>query len=255
MSKRVDYNSKGFGKTYVASRELPAETLSQWLDAIAEWMPPAAAPVIVDLGCGTGRFVEPLAQRFKAKVIGIDPAYDMLKEAKTQSTTPGVHHMCARAEALPICDNSVDLVFLSMVYHHLADRDAALHEIRGVLCPGGRLIIRNATKENIKPLDWIAHFPEARELELRRIPTRADISGEVLAAGFRLCSQEAVTQVFAATYSEYYRKISMRSLSTLHLISDEAFAAGLRRLKGWCEQRWQTGPVRETIDLFVAEKI
>ena len=255
MSDPVDYNAKGFGRSYAVSRELPTETLKQWLDAIARWVPPGAKPVILDVGCGTGRFTEPLAHCFASTVIGLDPACEMLGKAKAQFVTTDVYQICGRAEALPVRDNSIDLAFLSMVYHHLADRSCALRELGRVLPAGGRLIIRNATRENIEKLEWIVHFPEARELELRWIPVRAEVAGELRCAGFGLCAQEAITQTFAATYSDYYRKISMRSLSSLLLISDAAFEAGRKRLKAWCEQRWERGPVRETIDLIVAGKV
>ena len=41
---------------------------------------------IVDLGCGTGRYSEPLSVHFQADVIGIDPSEKMLEEARKKSS-------------------------------------------------------------------------------------------------------------------------------------------------------------------------
>lgn len=53
-----------------------------------------------------------------------------------------VRYVCGRAEQIPLCDESVDVVFSSYVFEHLADRDAAAREIARVLRPGG-LVVTN----------------------------------------------------------------------------------------------------------------
>jgi ubiquinone/menaquinone biosynthesis C-methylase UbiE len=46
----------------------------------------------------------------------------------------------AGAEALPLPDSSVSVVWSIASVHHWADLDAGLHEARRVLKPGGRLV-------------------------------------------------------------------------------------------------------------------
>lgn len=48
--------------------------------------------------------------------------------------------VCARGEAIPLRDESVDVVFSSFVLEHIAHRSAAVAEIRRVLRPGGYVI-------------------------------------------------------------------------------------------------------------------
>jgi len=71
-------------------------------------------------------------------------------------TSPNVRLICAAAEAIPTPDACFDLIFSSMVFHHLADRNAAALECRRVLKPGGSIVIRNATRETNR------HSPYAR---------------------------------------------------------------------------------------------
>ena len=42
----------------------------------------AEMSLVIDLGCGTGRFSELLAAHFSAQVIGIDPSLKMLDQAR-----------------------------------------------------------------------------------------------------------------------------------------------------------------------------
>ncbi len=49
------------------------------------------------------------------------------------------------SEDIPVAAHSADLIFLSMVYHHIQDKDRACEEFRRVLRPGSYLWIRTST--------------------------------------------------------------------------------------------------------------
>jgi ubiquinone/menaquinone biosynthesis C-methylase UbiE len=91
-----------------------AAVMRQWLDLVASHVP-FAPKLIVDVGCGTGRVFEPLAERFAAKVIGIDPSPRMLSVARTKYSSGRGEFRLAPAEKLPLADGCADLVFMSMV--------------------------------------------------------------------------------------------------------------------------------------------
>jgi ubiquinone/menaquinone biosynthesis C-methylase UbiE len=78
--------------------------------------------LIIDLDCGTRRFSELLAVHFGVQVIGIDPSLKMLHEARRKPTIGKVVYCQGSVEALPFADGRADLVFMSMVYHHLPNR-------------------------------------------------------------------------------------------------------------------------------------
>ena len=128
---------------------------------------------------------------------------------------------------------------------------AAFREIHRVLRPASYLVIRNGTRENNEELTWIHCFPEAQQIEEAISPSQNDILDSVCRAGFDSIAVQTVYQIFAYSYTEYYDKISQRGLSTLLSISDDAFSAGLERLRQWAGQQQTDQPVKEPVDLFV----
>src|SRR5882672_1760891 len=142
----MDYDKSNIPGVYDAARRLSPEGLDQWLGLLARHVP-ADAPHIVDLGCGTGRFTQALADRFAAQVTAIDPSEKMLDQARKQVSSTRVQFMQAPGEALPVPDGAADVVFMSMVLHHFADVAAVAGECRRILRPGGHLCIRSSTRE------------------------------------------------------------------------------------------------------------
>ena len=66
---------------------------------------------ILDLGCGTGRFSEGLATRFRARVVGVDPSQKMLDQARRKLQGNGIHYQRGTGEAIPLVDGAVDMIF------------------------------------------------------------------------------------------------------------------------------------------------
>ena len=99
---------------------------------------------VLDVGCGTGRFLRAAALRWpKAVLTGVDPAPRMIAEARRLDERPDF--MVGMAESLPVEDRSVDLAVSSMSFHHWADQQKALGEIVRVLVPGGRFCLADHT--------------------------------------------------------------------------------------------------------------
>ena len=117
-------------------RELRSKLEQQVLAGPAE-----PAPVIVDVGSGTGTFAIRLARsRPDARVIGVEPDDAVRARARRKRGSERVDWRAGMADGLPIEDASADRVVCSLVLHHLAPavRRAALREVHRVLRPGGR---------------------------------------------------------------------------------------------------------------------
>ena len=210
------------------ARKLPSQT--QWLEALRTSLPKHAITKVLDLGCGTGRFTTGLGKTFDCPVIGVEPSSAMLGIAMSQDAS-NVEWKQGEAEKIPLQDEVVDLVFMSQVFHHLARPEQALGEINRVLTPAGYLAIRNGTREHNKDLTWLRFFPGAREIEDQRTPSKQELEESVCGEFFELVSHQTINQIFAASYDEYFEKISQRGLSALIMIGDETFQSGLQRFQ------------------------
>ena len=246
----MDYDRTPLPEVYRAARMLPPEALDVWGRAIRGMLPAGCSVErVVDLGCGIARFTRLLAEALNASVVGVEPSFRMLGQREIHDPRLA-RFVAGTAEALPLADASIDLVFLSMVYHHLRPQ-AALAEIRRVLRPGGHVMVRTPTRDALDGFAYLTFFPEALAIDRARIPSRDQLIEACGAAGLALRRHEVVRHRFAETHAEYYRKIELRGISSLQLISDDAFARGLHEFAAYCRSADPNAPVDEPIELFL----
>lgn len=243
----VDYDRTRLPEVYREARALSDEGLALWETTLVGLVPPDVAVTrVVDLGCGTARFVPLLRRLFRASVIGVDPSLRMLAERDDAAGLFAAGH----AEAIPLADGSVDVAWLSMIYHHV-DPVAVLPEVRRILRPGGHVIVRTATLEGIEAaVEYLAFFPEALALNRVRMPSRAGLVEAFTGHGFTRLEHRVVPTPLAPSHAEYCRMIARRGFSSLQLMADDAFARGLAALERHCASR-PDGPVEELVDLFL----
>jgi ubiquinone/menaquinone biosynthesis C-methylase UbiE len=101
---------------------------------------------VLDLGCGTGQLLRRAAASFPdADLVGVDPAAEMVRQAEASLPADvGAGFVQGAAEALPFGDASFDLVVSTMSFHHWADQQAGLREVRRVLAPGALIALAGA---------------------------------------------------------------------------------------------------------------
>ena len=178
----MDYDTTAIATTYDAARSYAPEVLRLWLDLVAVHAP-STCELVIDVGCGTGRFTVPLAERLKARVIGIDPSERMLEVAGRKMVAGRVEFRQGRGERLPVDDGVADLVFLSMVLHHLDDPAGTAKECRRVLRDGGRVCARNSTRET----EYVQRrfFPGIVPIIEAELPSREEVIELFEATGFK----------------------------------------------------------------------
>ena len=121
-----------------------------------------AADTVADIGCGPGNAARHAA-KLGATVVGVDPAPAMLRVARllTWRSSNAARYAEGSAEAIPLPDSSVSVVWSIAAVHHWADVDAGLREARRVLKPGGRLLaIERLTRPGAKGLGSHGWTPE-----------------------------------------------------------------------------------------------
>jgi SAM-dependent methyltransferase len=181
---------------------------------------------VLDVGCGTGRLAVALAER-GAKVWGVDTSEEMLAQARLVAGRE-VGLKRGSAEALPFKDGWFDRVVLRLVVH-LLDRRRALAELERVLAPGGRALFATFTPGHFEWYWLVSVFPEVGEIDRGRFPTPDVLTRELEQAGLSSVTTRSLTQRSRLTRAEALRRIRGRYISTLRLLDDETFAAGLER--------------------------
>jgi ubiquinone/menaquinone biosynthesis C-methylase UbiE len=249
----MDYDKTQIPEAYNRGRDHGPAVLSQWMDAVEAAAEPGSVRSILDLGCGTGRFSGGLAERFNAEVIALDPSRKMLGQARLSGGHPKVSFVCGSAEALPLESNSVELVFISMVFHHFTDPALAARECNRVLRPKGRVCLRTATSDLISAYPYVPYFPTSRRLLEDRLPTLRFQQQAFENAGLSTLSTSFIVQQIADSLHTYADKLATKSDSILASLSDSDFAAGMQALRAAAA----AGPdcvVTEPIDFLVFGK-
>lgn len=106
----------------------------------------------LDMGCGRGGLVRALAPHFE-HVVGADADYEMRRIAV--ATSGDVENVSITDRQLDSwADDSIDLVTMVAVLHHL-DIDDALSHVGRILAPGGRvLIVGLSPPRSLRDLLW-----------------------------------------------------------------------------------------------------
>jgi ubiquinone/menaquinone biosynthesis C-methylase UbiE len=245
----MDYDKTNIPVAYNLGRDHGPAFLRLWMDTVAHHVERERVQTILDLGCGTGRFSRGLAETFNATVVGLDPSIKMLNQAPAGRDGIRVLYASGCAEALPLASESVDVVFISMVFHHFTDPHLAARESRRVLRDHGRVCLRTASREMIPQYPYVPFFPAARPLLEQRLPKLSFQQDVFESAGFSTLSRSIVTQQVAEDFFAYAEKLAVKADSIIASLNDADFESGLRELRSNAAS--MSGPVTEPIDFFV----
>jgi arsenite methyltransferase len=125
---------------------VPDATVESFAGVANHWTLGSIEPgaVVLDLGCGAGTDLLIAAQMTgpEGRAIGVDMTPAMLERARESAGAMGLENVelhTTLIEALPVEDESVDVVISNGVIDLVPDKEAVLDEIDRVLRPGGRL--------------------------------------------------------------------------------------------------------------------
>lgn len=102
--------------------------------------------IIADVGCGIGYFTLPLAKAVgeTGRVLALDIQTKMLEATTERLAEAGVKQvetLLSEPDSLPLQDQQVDGIFLSMILHEVPDLAQFLGEVHRVLKPGGHIMV------------------------------------------------------------------------------------------------------------------
>jgi malonyl-CoA O-methyltransferase len=179
-NKALHYDRFAFVEHLIATRLLES------LDLI-----PIHPTRILDLGSGTGHDAKLLSARYpSAQIIALDLSVAMLGADQTSSpphtlSQGSIHALCADAEAIPLKDHSVDMVFSNALLPWLPDTAYWFKEVHRVLKAGGLFLFSSLGPDTLKECNQVLS-----QLKLRTIQENAllmdmhDVGDQLVQASF-----------------------------------------------------------------------
>lgn len=142
--------------------------------AVVELLPGVRGKLVLDLACGTGRYMRLLRAR-GARAIGLDFSFEML--ARSESEYPRAQGDMSR---LPLRSASVEVIVCGLAVGHVVDLDSALQEMARVLTPHSTLVYSDFHAAG-KALGWkrtfragkktfaVQHYPRTQDEHSRAV--------------------------------------------------------------------------------------
>lgn len=145
---------------------------------------------VLDLGCGTGLLSARLRDELRdVAVIGCDHSRGMLRQARAGA--PRGLWVQGDAQRLPFQDGAFDTLVSTEAFHWFPDQVEALHEMRRVLQPGGRLWLAlvNTPADAIGQAVWWMSRAAGQPFYW---PTSERLRALLVDAGFRVEGQQRI---------------------------------------------------------------
>ena len=115
-----------------------------------DWLVPAGATRVLDLGAGTGKLTRDLVGR-GLDVVAVEPLEGM--RAELSRILPNTQVLAGSAETIPLAGDSVDAVLVAQAWHWV-DPARAVPEVARVLKAGGTLGLLWNVRDEREP--WVA---------------------------------------------------------------------------------------------------
>lgn len=144
---------------------------------------------ILDIGCGTGRFLRQLVRALPdAQLFGLDLSRHYLAEARRRfDPSQDVSFVVENAETLPFSSGYFDAVTCVFMFHELPKpvRRRVAREVRRVLAPGGRFVICDSAQlsDSAAVEDVLLGFPKSYHEPFYRGYLSDDLAGVMGEAG------------------------------------------------------------------------
>jgi SAM-dependent methyltransferase len=178
---------------------------------------------VLDIGCGTGRFLAQLAEI--AKAWGVDASPEMLEVARTRAGAAGLK--LGSAEELPFKEGWFERATMWLVAH-LVDRPRAFAEAHRVLSHDGRFAVATFDPSYFDEF-WLNElFPSMESVDRERFPTARELEAQLRGVGFDVRLLR-LSQRGSLARADALERIRGKHISTFDLISDEEYDAGLAR--------------------------
>jgi len=164
----TNYNNTRTADAYIASR-------------LYALLAPVKGGRYIDIGCGTGNYLRALTD-MGVIFTGVEPSAVMIEKARANN--PGTELVQAKAEHIPLPDNSFDGGMGTFTVHHWDDLIQGFKELNRVLKPGSNFVLLSFTPEQLQHY-WLYHyFPNTMQRSSEVVLSIPEMTNVFEAAGF-----------------------------------------------------------------------
>lgn len=179
-----------------------------WLDDVVPDRSGRSGSRAVDLGCGSGRFTDLLADRHQ-HVLAVDIAGREIELARAEHHRPQVRFdRRSLLDVTPETDGRFDLVLSVDTVHHLRAHHVVLPHLLSLVAPGGDVVVVDTVDPGQwRSRDWhIAQAFRDAEESYRLRSRRWDVAAEVLRLRLHPTWLEQVTSSVPLRRDEFRRR-------------------------------------------------
>jgi len=123
-------------------------------------LPDTAGKRVMDVGCGTGRWLTHFARAGATSLWGIDASAEMLEVAADRQLS-NLHLVRAELPCIPVNSNSIDLAIASFVLSYVKDLEKCASELGRIVRVGGDVFISDMHPGTLATLGWSRSFSSA----------------------------------------------------------------------------------------------
>ena len=129
-----------YRKTQLDSHNKSADSLNEFVNKTGFSPAELKSRMILDVGCGTGRFME-IAGSQGAEVVGVDLSFAVETAVENMKGRPKAHVVQADIFHLPFKPGSFDFIYSLGVLHHTPSTSEAFRRVAPLLRAGGDISI------------------------------------------------------------------------------------------------------------------
>ncbi len=165
MSAALD-NTIDFDRWAVVYDEHPNAFLRLEERTLRPLLPSLSHLDVLDVGCGTGRWLQWIEQQQPSSLTGIDPSAQMLHRARARITPAVVLHQ-ASSTSIPAHSSSIDVLLASFVAGHIEDLEQFASECARIVRPQGTVILADIHSTTARARNWRRTFhSQGKTIEL-----------------------------------------------------------------------------------------